>query len=72
MGEGSVESGTVLLQQAIALHRQGELLAAEQAYLQVLSLDPQNFDALHLLGVTMRQRGEPARLRRHARHSFWL
>jgi predicted O-linked N-acetylglucosamine transferase (SPINDLY family) len=40
-----------LLQEAIALHQAGELTKAEALYRQVLSTEPNNFNALHLLGV---------------------
>lgn len=39
------------LQRAIALHQQGELRQAGALYLEVLETEPDNFDALHLLGV---------------------
>jgi len=40
-----------LLCQAAALHRDGQLADAAPLYQQVLSLEPENFDALHMLGV---------------------
>jgi predicted O-linked N-acetylglucosamine transferase (SPINDLY family) len=39
-----------LLQQAIELHRSGQLAAAEKVYAQVRAAAPKNFDALHLSG----------------------
>ncbi|GAB2869607.1 tetratricopeptide repeat protein [Pseudoduganella ginsengisoli] len=48
---------TPLLQQAVALHQRGNLAQAETLYGEVLRLDPDNFDALHLLGVIARQSG---------------
>jgi len=50
-----------LMQQALALHQQGEFVAAERLYQHVLQRQPQHFDALHLLGVLARQRGQPER-----------
>lgn len=47
-----------MLQQAVALHQQGQYLAAEDLYQQVLQIQPDHFDALHLLGVAARQRGD--------------
>lgn len=38
-------------QQALALHQQGRLAEAENAYREVLRHAPEHFDALHLLGV---------------------
>lgn len=39
------------LQQAVALHQQGQLAHAKPLYEAVLKLDPRQADALHLLGV---------------------
>ena len=50
-----------LLQQAVALHQQGELNRAQVLYDEVLRAEPLNFDALHLSGVLARQQGEPGR-----------
>ncbi|MES2038269.1 MAG: tetratricopeptide repeat protein [Pseudomonadota bacterium] len=49
-----------ILQQAIALHQQGKLAAAEALYLQVLQAQPEHFDALQLLGVIAKQSGDAA------------
>jgi len=49
-----------LLRQAVALHQQGSLAAAQALYRQVLELAPRQFDALHLLGVIARQHGDAA------------
>jgi tetratricopeptide (TPR) repeat protein len=49
-----------LLGQAGAHHKRGELDAAERLYRQILDVQPDHFDALHLCGVLMQQRGEPA------------
>jgi len=46
-----------LLKRASAHHGRGELDAAEDLYRQVLGAQPGNFDALHLCGVLMQQRG---------------
>jgi tetratricopeptide (TPR) repeat protein len=40
-----------LLQQALALHRRGQLAQAEGLYAEILKIQPKHFDALHLLGV---------------------
>src|SRR6266508_1558749 len=49
----------VTIPQAISLavqqHQAGRLVDAESIYQQVLSVDPENFDALHLLGVIAQQ-----------------
>lgn len=46
------------LQEAVALHQQGDLPQARALYEQVLKLQPKNFDALHLLGVIALQSGD--------------
>lgn len=48
----------MLLQHALSLHQRGALQQAGQAYRQVLQLQPQQFDALHLSGVIARQSGD--------------
>ncbi len=47
-----------LLQEALALHRQGRLDDADRLYNRVLKIDRGQFDALHLLGVLNHQRGK--------------
>lgn len=49
-----------ILRRAVALHREGRLRDAEPLYRQVLSRQPDNFDALHLCGVLQHQLGQPA------------
>lgn len=46
-----------MLQQALALHQAGELGEAARLYGKILSVDPGNADALHLLGVAARRAG---------------
>ncbi len=45
---------------AIRLHQANRLHDAEAAYRDILKLDPDNAEALHLLGVLMQQRGRHA------------
>lgn len=52
-------SASATLQQALALHQQGQFKSAEILYRQVLQLQPHHFDALHLLGVLAKQGGQP-------------
>ena len=47
----------VILRNALAHQRQGDLDSAERAYREVLLIDNRNFDAIHLLGVIQTQRG---------------
>lgn len=46
------------VKQAIRWHQQGDLDQAEHAYQEILQDAPHQFDALHLLGVIARQRGD--------------
>jgi predicted O-linked N-acetylglucosamine transferase (SPINDLY family) len=45
------------LQIAVAQHRQGAITAAEDLYQQILRVDPNQIDALHLLGIVRCQQG---------------
>jgi protein O-GlcNAc transferase len=47
-----------VFQNALALHQRGELAEAERLYREVLKLDADDFDAVHLLGVIFVQRGQ--------------
>jgi tetratricopeptide (TPR) repeat protein len=51
----------VKFQQARGLHQRGQLDRAFQAYLQVIQLQPRNFDVLHLAGVLSLQMGDAQR-----------
>jgi len=46
------------VEDALALHRQGQLGRAEKAYLRVLKVRRDHFDALHLLGMLKHQTGK--------------
>ena len=48
-----------LLEQAIAAHRDGRLGEAEVGYRALLQRDPENSDALHLLGMLAAAAGQP-------------
>ncbi|WP_167759702.1 tetratricopeptide repeat protein [Massilia horti] len=50
-----------LLQEAVALHQQGKLQAAQALYERILAVAARQFDALHLSGVIARQQGRPER-----------
>jgi tetratricopeptide (TPR) repeat protein len=47
-----------ILQNAIAMHQRGQLAEAEQCYREILKFDPDDFDAVHLLGLIFVQRGQ--------------
>lgn len=46
------------LHQALRLHQNGDLAAAERIYREILERDPDNGEALHLLGVIAHQVGQ--------------
>ncbi|HWE79243.1 MAG TPA: tetratricopeptide repeat protein, partial [Pseudolabrys sp.] len=48
---------TELLRRAAGHHQRGELTSAEALYREALAQRPDSFDALHLYGVLMHQRG---------------
>ncbi|HZS63927.1 MAG TPA: tetratricopeptide repeat protein [Xanthobacteraceae bacterium] len=50
-----------ILRRALELQNRGELGEAERLYNQVLAANPENFDALHLLGILCHQRGDSTR-----------
>lgn len=68
------------MQRGLALHRGGDMAAAEAVYREALKLDPEQPDALHLLGLIAHQTGhceaalnlfdEAIRLRSNAA-AFW-
>jgi tetratricopeptide (TPR) repeat protein len=47
-----------ILQDALSLHQQGRLREAEKLYMRALKAAPDNFDALHLLGLINAQNGQ--------------
>lgn len=48
----------LLLKEALDLHGAGQFSEAAQIYGQVLDVDPENFDALHLLSLAAHQTGD--------------
>jgi tetratricopeptide (TPR) repeat protein len=48
-----------VLAQAVELHRQGRLADAERLYAAILAVRPDQFDALHYLGVIRLSQGQP-------------
>lgn len=49
------------LQQAVSLHQLGELDDADEIYRELLSVDPDNFHALHFSGCIQRQKKDMKR-----------
>jgi protein O-GlcNAc transferase len=54
------DHGMQNIERGMTLHGQGRLGEAELVYRSVLARDPQQFDALHLLGLIRLQQGHPA------------
>lgn len=42
------------LKRAVSLHQSGKLQQAKNIYQQVLEMEPENTDALHLLGLSLK------------------
>src|SRR5579883_151461 len=57
-GPGSQQLKKDILAHATRLHQAGRLEEAEQIYRQILALDPEHADSLHLLGVIATQTGQ--------------
>ena len=64
MAKLSPQQGAAALQEAFALHQQGQLAAAEKGYARILKSFPDQFDALHLLGLLKLQRGKAGEAQR--------
>ena len=64
MSKLSPQQAAASLQDAIALHRQGRLAEAEKLYARVLKSFPDQFDALHLLGLAKLQSGKAGEAQR--------
>jgi tetratricopeptide (TPR) repeat protein len=58
------QQGQAALQDAVALHQRGELAAAEKGYARILKSFPEQFDALHLLGLLKLQSGKAGEAQR--------
>lgn len=58
---GNAADPQTQIQQALALHRQGNLLAAEAIYADILRVQPTQFDALYLSGLAALQAKRPER-----------
>ncbi len=52
----SAENLATVLKHGLACHQQGDLKQAEENYLKILDIAPENADALHLLGVLSNQK----------------
>ncbi len=52
--------GSPSLREGLALHEQGRVSEAAALYRHIIARDPQNAEALHLLGVAELQLGDPA------------
>jgi tetratricopeptide (TPR) repeat protein len=65
-----MHSTAILIKQAISLHQQGRLVEAEAAYKTILKVDPNEFDALHMLGIINAQRDSFAEAERLIRRAL--
>ena len=45
------------IDEALTVHRGGDVARAESLYREILKADDRNFDALHMLGIICAQRG---------------
>src|SRR4051794_10201089 len=54
------EASARLLRKGLESHQAGEMNDAKGAYRAVLEQDPDNPDALHLLGIVARRSGDPS------------
>jgi tetratricopeptide (TPR) repeat protein len=64
-GPAELSEVASLLTQGLALHQAGRLAEAEKIYSEILAVDPDQFDARHLLGFIFHQRGDSARAVHH-------
>jgi tetratricopeptide (TPR) repeat protein len=64
MSKLSPQQAHAALQDAIALHQQGQLGPAEKGYSRILKSYPDQFDALHLLGLLKLQSGKAGEAQR--------
>ena len=60
MEELTMRNVDALFQQGFAMHQQGYLAEAKNFYEQVISINPEHFDALHLLGLIWAHNKKPA------------
>jgi len=60
------------LADALELHKAGRVAQAEDVYREILQRDPDNPDALHMLGVAAAQSGQPEAALRHIARAITL
>jgi tetratricopeptide (TPR) repeat protein len=65
VGPAELSEVASLLMQGLALHQAGQLAEAEKIYSQILAIDPDQFDARHLLGFTYHQCGDSVQAVHH-------
>lgn len=58
-GKSEADQAKDVLNEALQLHAKGDLDGAEDAYLRVIQLDPQNKFAYYNLGLISQTRGDP-------------
>jgi len=60
----SPQQAAAAMQEAVGLHQQGQFAAAEKIYARILKNYPNQFDALHLLGLLKLQAGKAGEAQR--------
>ncbi len=69
---GAKAEGRILLESAVRHLDRSELASAERALLQALAAEPENAQALQLLGLVRRMQGRPAEAEELYRHSIFI
>lgn len=72
MDPSSSPSQNLSLNQALALHQAGDLSGAISGYRAVLDADPSNGEAYHLMGVALKDAGQPDAGLRFIEHALSL
>src|SRR5882757_2946739 len=60
----SPQQAAAAMREAVGLHQQGQLATAEKIYARILKHYPDQFDALHLLGLVKLQSGKAGEAQR--------
>ncbi len=58
MSQAQSNNAAQLVNEALSFHQQGRIAEAEALYKSALNINPNDFDALHMLGIVHAQRGQ--------------